>query len=112
MMNKKNDMAVRTALELSCAAKEIMTITLVEVVPTLTLLFTALYLSKPEEAALLLKLYPNSVALRETVDEVILYHTDLDLLADKVADGFFASEVEELLKIARGNRLYGIDACR
>lgn len=91
--------APRTATALTAKAKDIMTCALEDLVFEVQPLFTALYLSHPEEADRLRKTYPNSPEICGIVSDAILYHTDLNRLKKIVDKGFFEHELRYLLKL-------------
>ena len=96
---------VRTATKLTAKAEDIMSYTLEGLIHEVEPLFTAVYLSTPEEALRLRRLYPNSDEIRYIVSEVCVYHKDMAVLARGVANGFFDYEVGYLLKIAKESHI-------
>lgn len=88
----------RTVTALTAKANDIMSCALEELLYEVQPLFTALYLSCPEEADRLLKSYPNSPTICNIVNDAILYHTDMDRLKKIVDKGFFEYELRSLLK--------------
>lgn len=107
MKNKNHAKVIRAIQKRSAIAENIMTYTLEGLLREVEPLFTALYLSAPEESVAILERYPNNSEIRYIVNEVTLYHTDLKLLAKAVAAGFFEYEVTYLLKIATENQIAG-----
>lgn len=97
--------AVRTSSALTPIAENIMTYTLEGLIHEVEPLFTAVYLSSPDEALRLRHMYPDSEEIRYIVSEVFVYHTNMAVLARGVANGFFEYEVDYLLKIAKENRV-------
>lgn len=89
----------RTTTALTTKAKDIMTYALEGLIHEVQPLFTALYLSCPEEADRLRKTYPNSSEICNLVSDVILFHTNIDHLKKIVAKGFFEYELRCLLQL-------------
>ena len=89
----------RTATALSAKAEEIMAYALEGLIHEVQPLFTALYLSCPQEADRLRKTYPNSSEICNLVNDVIKYHTDVDHLKKIVTKGFFECELRCLLQL-------------
>ena len=98
-MKNTNRKTNRTATALTTKAEEIMTCALEGLICEVQPLFTALYLSSPQEADRLRKTYPNSSEICNLVSDVILYHTDVDHLKKIVAKGFFEYELRCLLQL-------------
>ena len=89
----------RTATALTAKAKDIMKCNLEDLIYEPQTLFAALYLSPPEEADRLRKMYPNSPVLCTIVNDAIRYHSDTDHLKRIVDKGFFEYELRYLLKL-------------
>lgn len=89
----------RTATALTAKAEDIMSYSLEGLIHEVQPLFTALYLSHPEEADRLRKAYPNSPEICGIVSDAILYHTDMNRLKRIVDKGFFEYELRYLLKL-------------
>lgn len=105
---KRTPKAVRTASALTNVATNIMTYTLEGLIrEKASSLFTALYLSAPEETIHVFNRYPDNEDIRYVVKAVITYHKDMDLLQEAINDGFFETEVNDLLTIAAKGRIAG-----
>ena len=104
---KKCNKVIREFTRRTQAVQEIMSYTLEGLIREVEPLFTALYLSTPEESVGIWKRYPNNPDIKYIIGQVYLYHTDMKEFAKAVKAGFFEHEVRYLLNMTESNPIAG-----
>lgn len=89
------------------AIHTILAMTLVDVVDECRALLAALVLSDPDECVGIQRQNPDNQLVDVVVSNARLFRQDAALMTAYIKDGFFAEQLEALLRTARGSRVAG-----